>query len=102
MQRTLIVLALATAAMVGGAGTASAWERKVTIDTNRGSLTRSVESYCFQGACYRESELVGVNGNTLKRSGMCVRVAYEQWACKGTVTGPTGNSHSRRVRITAY
>ncbi|WP_055048570.1 hypothetical protein [Devosia sp. A16] len=102
MHKPIIVLTLAVAAMVGGAGNASAWDRKVTIDTNRGSLTRSVEVYCFQGACYRESELTGVNGNTLRRSGMCVRVAYEQWDCKGTVTGPAGNSHSRRFRVTAY
>lgn len=102
MQKLIIVLALAAAGIIGGAGSASAWERKVIIDTDRGTLTRSAEVYCFQGACYRETELTGVDGNTLKRSGMCVRVAYEQWDCKGTVTGPAGNSHSRRFRVTAY
>lgn len=102
MHKLIIALALSATAIVGGAGTASAWERKTVIETNRGTITGSAEVYCFQGACYREGEITGVNGNTLRLSGMCVRAGYERWDCKGTVTGPNGNSRSRHVHVRVY
>lgn len=102
MYKLILTSALAAALAIGSAGTASAWERKVTVDTNRGTITGSAEVYCFEGACYREAEITGVNGNTLRRSGMCVRVASSQWDCKGTVTGPKGASRTRHVHVTVY
>ena len=101
-MRHLIVLALTAATLAAGAGSANAFERHVTVDTPRGTITGSAEVYCFDGACYREAELTGVNGNTLKRSGMCTRVDANEWDCKGTVSGPEGNSRTRRVHITVY
>ena len=100
MHKLIIALTLSAATIVGGAGTASAWERKTVIETNRGTITGSAEVYCFEGACYREGEITGVNGNTLKHSGMCVHVAAGQWDCKGTVTGPGGGSRTRNVHVT--
>jgi hypothetical protein len=102
MHKLILTLALAVTVAIGATGTASAWERKVTIDTNRGTITGSAEVYCFAGACYREAELTGVNGNTLRHSGMCVRAGQGHWDCKGTVTGPEGNSRSRRAHIVVY
>lgn len=98
-MRHLIALALTTATLFAGIGSANAFERRVTIDTPRGTATGSVEVYCFEGACYREAELTGVNGFTLKRSGMCIEVTEGAWDCKGTVTGPTGNSRTRHVHV---
>ena len=102
MHKLILALAVTTLAALGGANAASAWERKMTIDTPRGAITGSAEVYCFAGACYREAEITGVNGNTLKRSGMCVRRSYRHYDCRGTVTGPEGNSRNRRVNITVY
>jgi hypothetical protein len=102
MRNTLLALAVATAALIGGASAASAFERNFTIDTNRGQITGSSEVYCFAGACYREAQLTGVNGNTLETSGMCVRATYYRWNCKGTVTGPEGNSATRRFHVHVY
>ncbi len=102
MHRLILALAITTLVALGGTTAASAWERKVTVDTPRGTVTGSAEVYCFAGACYRAAEITGVNGNTLKRSGMCVRTGYRHYDCKGTVTGPRGNSSSRRVHVTVY
>ena len=102
MHKLILALAVPTLAILGGASAASAWERKTTIDTPRGTITGSAEVYCFAGACYRDAEITGVNGNTLKRSGMCVRTGYNHYDCKGTVTGPEGNSRSRRMHVTVY
>lgn len=99
-MRHLIALALTASTLAAGVGTASAWERRLTIDTPRGQVTGSAEVYCFSGACYREAELTGVNGYTLKRSGMCVKAGDNEWDCKGTVTGPEGNTRARLVHIT--
>ena len=99
-MRHLIIAALSTLTLAAGIGSASAFERHVTIDTPRGQVTGSAEVYCFDGACYREAELTGVNGYTLKRSGMCVKVDANEWDCKGTVTGPEGNTRTRQVHIT--
>lgn len=98
-MRHLIALTLTTVALSAGVGSANAFERRVTIDTPRGTVTGSAEVYCFAGACYREAELTGVNGYTLKRSGICVQVAAGEWDCKSTVTGPEGNSRTRQVHI---
>ena len=97
MLKTLLP---ATLILVAMAGSAQAWERKVTVETPRGTYTGKAEVYCFDGACYREAELTGVNGYTLKRSGMCVKAGDNEWDCKGTVTGPEGNSRTRQVHIT--
>ena len=102
MHKLIATLALATAVTIGAAGAASAWERNVTVNTNRGTVTGSAEVYCFHGACYREAEISGVNGNTLRSSGMCVSVGHRRWDCKGTVTGPSGNSRTRHVHVTVY
>lgn len=99
-MRHLFIATLSTLTLAAGIGSASAFERHVTIDTPRGQVTGSAEVYCFDGACYREAELTGVNGYTLKRSGMCVRVDANEWNCKGTVTGPEGNTRTRQVHIT--
>ena len=98
-MRHLIALAVTAATLIAGIGSANAFERRVTIDTPRGTVTGSAEVYCFEGACYREAELTGVNGYTLKRSGMCVQVAAGEWDCKGTITGPEGNSRTRHVHV---
>jgi len=98
-MRHLIIAALSTLTLVAGAGAASAFERHVTVETPRGTLTGSAEIYCFDGACYREAELTGVNGSTLKRSGMCTQAGANEWNCKGTVTGPQGNTRTRQVHI---
>jgi len=99
-MRHLIVTALTTLTLLAGIGSASAWERHVIVDTPRGTVTGSAEVYCFEGACYREAELTGINGATLKRSGMCIKVSANEWDCKGTVTGPEGNTRTRRVHVT--
>jgi hypothetical protein len=99
-MRHLTIAALGTHTLAAGIGSASAFERHVTIDTPRGQVTGSAKVYCFDGACYREAELTGVNGYTLKRSGMCVKAGDNEWDCKGTVTGPEGNTRTRRVHIT--
>lgn len=100
-MRHLIVAALSTLTLAAGIGSAGAWERHMTVDTPRGQVAGSAEVYCFNGACYREAELTGVNGYTLKRSGMCVRADENEWDCKGTVTGSEGNTRTRRVHIIA-
>ena len=102
MKRIVLALTIATAAALGSVGAASAWERNTTIETERGTIRKSVDVHCDNGACYRDSELTGVNGGTVKRSGMCERAGYSSWHCKGTITGPNGNSRSRHVRIYAY
>ena len=102
MHKLILAFAVTAVATLGGASAASAWERNVTIYTERGTITGSAEVYCFDGACYREAEITGVDGNTLKRSGMCVARGHGHYDCKGTVTGPEGNSRSRRVHIHVY
>ena len=98
-MRPLILATLSTLTLIAGIGSASAFERHVTVDTPRGTVTGSAEVYCFDGACYREAELTGVNGNTLKRSGMCVKVSDGEFDCKGTVTGPEGGTRTRHVHL---
>jgi hypothetical protein len=98
-MRHLIIAAVSTLTLVAGIGSASAWERSVTITTPYGTKSGSAEVYCFEGACYREAQITGVNGNTLKRSGMCVQASAGHWDCKGTVTGPQGNSRTRSVHV---
>lgn len=98
-MRSLIIAAVTGLTLLAGIGSAGAWERSVTIGTNRGTLHGSSEVYCFSGACYREREITGVNGNTLHSSGKCVRAGLHRWNCQGTVTGPAGNSVTRRVHI---
>ena len=100
MHKLILALAITAATTLGGASAASAFERKVTIDTNRGTISKTSEVYCFEGACYREAELTGVNGYTLKSSGMCVLVQQGEYDCKGTVTGPQGGSRTRQVHVT--
>lgn len=98
-MRHLIIVALSTLTLVAGAGAANAFERRVTVETPRGTVTGSAEVYCFDGACYREAELTGVNGYTLKHSGVCTQAGANAWDCKGTVTGPQGNTRTRQVHI---
>ena len=94
-MRHVIVTALSTLALAAGIGSAGAWERHVTVETPHGTVTGSAEVYCFNGACYREAELTGVNGYTLKRSGMCVKVA------EGEQEPPAGSPHHRQLRFPA-
>ena len=100
MRNLILAAVVATTAALGGAGAANAFERHFTLETNRGTVTGNAEVYCFEGACYREAQLTGVNGYTLKHSGMCVKVDAGEWDCKGTVTGPEGNSRTRHVHVT--
>jgi hypothetical protein len=92
---------MATLGLALGAQSASAFERHFWVETERGTISGSTDVYCFDGACYREAEITGVNGNALQTSGMCVRRAAGVWNCKGTVTGPNGGSVTRygRVRV---
>lgn len=102
MRNLMLGTIAATFALALGAGGAAAFERNITVHTDRGTINKSVERFCFDGRCYREAEITGVNGNTLRRSGMCVNVGYGDWSCKGTVTGPDGNSRTRWVDIYRY
>jgi hypothetical protein len=102
MRKLILAFALTTAATLGGATAASAFERNFSIETDRGTITGSADVYCFEGACYREGELTGVNGKTLESSGMCVRRGYHRWDCKGTVTGPEGNTATRRFHVRSF
>ena len=87
MLKTLLP---ATLILVAMAGSAQAWERKVTVETPRGTYTGKAEVYCFDGACYRDSELTGVNGATLQKNGMCTVSEPGVWSCKSTAIGPKG------------
>lgn len=100
-MRHLLTLALTTATLLVGISSANAFERHFTIDTPRGTIAGTTEVHCFRGACYREKELAGVNGHTLKRSSLCVRVAAGEWTCKSIVTGPKGKGRKRQVHIEA-
>ena len=101
-MRSLLIAALGGLTLLTGIGSAGAWERHVTVDTHRGTISGSSEVYCFAGACYRERELTGVNGHTLQTSGMCVRAGFHRWNCRGTVTGAAGNSVTRAVRVLLF
>ena len=97
MLKTLVP---ATLILVAMAGSAQAWERKVTVDTPRGTYTGKAEVYCFDGACYRESELTGVNGATLQKNGMCTLSEPGVWSCQSTAVGPNGGVKTRSSTIT--
>lgn len=58
-MRSLLIAALGGLPLLAGIGSAGAWERHVTVDTHRGTISGSSEVYCFAGACYRERELTG-------------------------------------------
>jgi hypothetical protein len=99
MLKIIAVGVLALSGLAATAATASAFERHVTVDTPRGTYSRDVDRYCFDGACYAEAQIMGPNGATLQRSGMCAYAGYHRWNCHGTVVGPRGNSVDRRVRV---
>lgn len=99
MLKTMLPVALVVATLV--AGPAQAWERKVTVDTPRGTYTGTAEVYCFDGACYRDSELTGVNGATLQKNGMCTLTEPGVWSCQSTAIGPNGGVRHRSSTITA-
>ena len=97
MLKTLVP---ATLILIAMAGSAQAWERKVTVDTPSGTYTGKAEIYCFDGACYRDSELTGVNGTTLKKSGSCTLSEPGVWSCQSTAVGPNGGVKTRSSTIT--
>lgn len=95
-MRFFLTLALATPLVFAGAAGAQAFQRNVTVETGRGEINRSVERYCFDGTCYLESQLTGVNGETLQRSGACTQSAPETWTCKVTGSTSTGRIWTRQ------
>jgi hypothetical protein len=86
------VLALA---MLGCQG-ASAFERNVTVVAPSGTYTKSVDANCGGGVCTRSAEVTGPNGGTASRTTQCME-GWRFYGCRGTVTGPNGNSFTRRV-----
>lgn len=90
MHKLLIATPLAIIAFGLGIQSASAFERKTTVETDRGTYTKFVEAECAGGYCYRESELIGPNGGTLFREGECWRIAHGTFRCRGKLTGPAG------------
>ena len=65
MRTHLIAAAIATLGLALGAQSASAFERHFWVETERGTISGSTDVYCFDGACYREAEITGVNGNMI-------------------------------------
>ena len=90
MKHFLIALTVAIVPLSLGVQTASAFERKSTIETDRGTFTKYVEAECAGGYCYRESEVIGPDGGTLFREGECWRIAHHTFRCRGKLTGPAG------------
>lgn len=99
-MRLILTLALAAPLALVGMTGAQAFERNVIVHTNKGDITKSVERYCFDGACYLESQLTGVNGETLKRSGMCVQSEPNTWSCQVTGSTSTGRNWTRQGSVT--
>lgn len=97
MLKTLVPTALLLVAM---AGSAQAWERKLTVETPRGTYSGQAEVYCFDGTCYRESELTGVTGASLQKSGSCTVSEPGVWNCQSTAMGPNGGVRTRSTTIT--
>lgn len=85
-----LTLALAAPLALSCAGAANAWDRTVTVHTKNGDATKQVDRYCFDGACYRESQITLASGKVFNRESMCVRAAPHQWNCKVTTTGSDG------------
>ena len=90
-------LTLAAPLALAGAGAANAWDKTVTVHTKNGDVTKQVDRYCFEGACYRESQITLPNGKVFNRQSMCVKAAPHEWTCKITTTGPEGK-HRTKIR----
>jgi hypothetical protein len=85
-----LALTLAAPLALSGAGAANAWDKTVTVNTKNGDATKQIDRYCFDGACYRESQITMPDGKVFNRQSMCVKAAPHQWTCKITTTGPDG------------
>ena len=94
MRSILIASALVGITAFGTIGDASAFQRNGSLQTGRGTITSSANAYCFEGTCYREAQLTGINGNTLQQSGQCTVTSPGVWACEGKWVGPKGGSAS--------
>ncbi|WP_421760342.1 hypothetical protein [Devosia sp.] len=94
MRNILIASILVGTAAFGSIGEAAAFQRNGSLQTSRGTITSSADTYCFEGTCYREAQLTGINGNTLQQSGQCTVTSPGVWACEGKWVGPKGGSAS--------
>lgn len=93
-MRSILIASVIAATAVLGIGEATAFQRNGTLLTQRGTISSSASTYCFEGTCYREAQLTGINGNTLQQSGECAQTSPGVWACEGKWVGPKGGSAS--------
>lgn len=92
-----LLLAGATLATMGFcANAALAYDRGVTVTTPSGTYTKTVDASCADHHCTRDAEITGPNGKTVSRDSQC-GATWRFYRCTSTVTGPNGNSRTRRV-----
>lgn len=91
MRKLLVTTAIIGIIVAGMAGDASAWSRKGTVTTNRGTFTSQGSGSCANGACSRSGSTTGPNGRTVtsQSSGSC---ANGSCSSSGTITGPNGKT----------
>ncbi len=91
MRKLLVTTAIIGIVVAGMASDASAWTRKGTVTTGRGTYTSQGSGSCANHACSRSGSTTGPNGKTVtsQSSGSCANGSCSR---SGTVTGPNGKT----------
>ena len=102
MLKTLIAATI-LAGSLGAASAASAAERHITVTGPNGTTTADVERHCGWIGCTRSAQITGPNGETVDATSACARGYWPgRWNCKATITGPDGNSVTRRAHAVVW
>ena len=102
MLKPLTIAALVATLVCGGAGGAAAAEHHVTVTGPDGG-TADVDRHCGWVGCKTTAQFTGPDGKTVHSTSACVRgYAPGRWNCKATITGPNGNSVTRRAHAVVW
>jgi len=99
MRKLLVTTAIVGLVVAGMASEASAWTRKGSVTTGRGTYTSEGSGSCANHACSRSGSTTGPNGKTVtsQSSGSCANGSCSR---SGTITGPNGKTVDTTGSIT--
>ncbi|HUL10372.1 MAG TPA: hypothetical protein VLV76_28855 [Candidatus Acidoferrum sp.] len=100
MTKLLMTAALAAVMFVGATSDASAWTRKSTVTTHRGTYTSEATGSCVNYTCTRSGTTTGPNGQQVTTSGSITKTAPGQYDYSRSITGPNGGTATSQGTIT--
>jgi hypothetical protein len=100
MTKLIMTTALAAVMFVGATSDASAWTRKSTVTTHRGTYTSEASGSCANNTCTRSGTTTGPGGKQVTTSGSITRTAPGQYEYSRSATGPNGGTVSGQGTIT--